>query len=147
MLRDFPTFQDHIILGEVDREGAKQVEDVRKRASDLRALKPADPKVHCLVEEPGKPPDTFLFRRGDHQQPGQKVTPGGLMVLGDHGGEDIAEAVPNGRTTGRRLALAGMLTSGAHPLTARVLVNRVWHHHFGVGIVFCVSPTKPTNSR
>ena len=42
---------------------------------------------------------------------------------------------PNGRTSGRRLALAEWLASPQNPLTARVLVNRVWHHHFGRGIV------------
>ena len=38
-------------------------------------------------------------------------------------------------TTGRRLAFAKRLTGGQHPLTARVLMNRVWMHHFGRGIV------------
>ena len=38
-------------------------------------------------------------------------------------------------TTGRRIAYASHLTSGQHPLTARVFVNRIWQHHFGQGIV------------
>ena len=42
---------------------------------------------------------------------------------------------PDGRTSGRRLALAEWLGSTDNPLTARVIVNRVWHHHFGRGIV------------
>jgi len=42
---------------------------------------------------------------------------------------------PNGRTSGRRLALAEWMTSNQNPLPARVWVNRMWHHHFGRGIV------------
>src|SRR5262249_34320123 len=42
---------------------------------------------------------------------------------------------PNGPTSGRRLALANWITDPKNPLTARVLVNRVWLHHFGAGIV------------
>ena len=46
-------------------------------------------------------------------------------------------AIPpaDGRTSGRRLALAEWLASRENPLTARVIVNRIWHHHFGRGIV------------
>ncbi|PYJ05932.1 MAG: hypothetical protein DME25_07500, partial [Verrucomicrobia bacterium] len=134
LLREYPTFQDHIILGEIDKEGAKQVEAVRQRATELRTTKPVDPMVHCLAEDPGKQVDTFLFHRGDCQQPREKIAPGGLSVLGS-----VAATIPannaSGRTTGRRLAFARMLTDGSHPLTARVLVNRVWHHHFGAGVV------------
>ena len=135
ILREFPTFQDHIILGEIDPEGAKAVAAVRQRASELRSTKPADPMIHCLVEEPGKNVDTFLFQRGDCQQPREKITPGELTVLAAYSGQDIQSTNPALRTTGRRLALARSLTSGTHPLTARVLVNRVWHHYFGRGLV------------
>lgn len=134
ILREFPTFQDHIILGEVDVDGNKQVLAIRQRASELRATKPADPMVHCLVEEPGKPAETRLFHRGDHQQPRDRVEPGELSVLGA-GVRAIASTNSALRTSGRRLALAVSLTSGSHPLTARVMVNRVWHHYFGAGIV------------
>jgi hypothetical protein len=135
LLREFPTFQDHIILGEIDPEGAKTVAAIRQRASDLRSTKPANPMVHCLTEEPGRNVDTFLFQRGDHQQPRQKVTPGELTVLAAYSTQDISPTNAALRTTGRRLALAQSLTSGSHPLTARVLVNRVWHHYFGRGLV------------
>jgi hypothetical protein len=135
LLREFPTFQDHIILGEIDPEGAKAVAAVRQRASELRSTKPAEPMVHCLTEEPGRSVETFLFYRGDHQQPKQKVTPGELTVLASYATQEIQPTNATLRTTGRRLALARSLTSGSHPLTARVLVNRVWHHYFGRGIV------------
>jgi len=135
LLREFPTFQDHIILGEIDVPGAKSVEEVRKRASDIRSAKPADPRIHCLTEQPNNPVDTYLFHRGDPLQPREKITPGGLSVLPVAASADIPVTRDTSRTTGRRLAFAGMLTSGSHPLTPRVMVNRVWHHYFERGLV------------
>ena len=67
--------------------------------------------------------------------PKEKVTPGELTVLASFHPSAIAEKAPSLPTSGRRLAFAQSLTDGKHPLTTRVLVNRVWHHHFGRGIV------------
>src|SRR6185295_9806345 len=78
--------------------------------------------------------ETFLFHRGDPQQPREKITPGGLTVLASAAANDLPLTNCATRTTGRRLAFAKSLTSGAHPLTARVLVNRIWHHYFGAGL-------------
>jgi hypothetical protein len=52
-----------------------------------------------------------------------------------YGNPPVEDPPANGRTSGRRRALAEWLGSPDNPLTARVLVNRVWHHHFGRGIV------------
>ena len=57
------------------------------------------------------------------------------MLAAAAGPAEIAVDDPGVPTTGRRLAYARHLTSGEHPLVARVLVNRVWMHHFGRGIV------------
>ncbi len=136
LLREFPTFQDHIILGEVDREGANKVQEVRNRAAAERGKKPSEPMVHALVEEPGRDVPTALFHRGDPTQPRGKVTPGLLTVMGLAG---LPESIPatnaHQRTTGRRSEFARRLFHPANPLTPRVLANRVWMHHFGVGIV------------
>jgi len=53
----------------------------------------------------------------------------------DDGSAPAAFPVATNRTSGRRLALARWLGSRNNPLTARVIVNRIWHHHFGRGIV------------
>ncbi len=89
-------------------------------------------KVQALWDV-GSAPVTRLLQRGMVESPGPKVTPGGLAVLG--GGSLSKPAEAHGETTGYRLAFAKWLTSAEHPLTARVMVNRVWQHHFGVGIV------------
>ena len=136
LLREFPMFQDHIILGEIDREGANKVEEIRKRAAADRALKPADPMVQALVEASAEPVTTVRFHRGDPQQPREALKPGLLSVM-SLGGLDteIPESTPGRRTSGRRLELARRLTDRNNPLTARVWVNRLWHEHFGMGLV------------
>jgi len=136
LLREFPMFQDHIILGEIDREGANKVDEIRKRAAADRALKPADPMVQALVEAPAEAVTTVRFHRGDPQQPREVLKPGLLSVMGLGGLEtEIPESMPGRRTSGRRLELARRLTDRNNPLTARVWVNRLWHEHFGMGLV------------
>lgn len=104
-----------------------------KSQADIRAKRPADNFVACLTEPPEHAPPTHLFARGDFNQPRQIIPPGDLSVLPQS--SVIPENDANVTTTGRRLAWARHLTTGQHPLVARVLVNRVWMHHFGRGIV------------
>ena len=105
-----------------------------ERTAAIQARRPQEDFVPCLTETPGKIPATFVFYRGDITQPKQQVQPGELLVLGGD-----AAAIPNDDaslpTSGRRLAYARWLTSGEHPLVARVAVNRAWMHHFGRGLV------------
>jgi mono/diheme cytochrome c family protein len=117
-----------------DAKAAADLKAYADRAGAVRATKPVEEFVRAMTEVPGKVPVTHLFRRGDPDQPGDAVAPGGLTVLDawDPLPLPAASALP---TTGRRLAFAQWLTDGKHPLTARVLVNRVWMHHFGKGIV------------
>jgi len=79
------------------------------------------------------PPSHFLHG-GDQGSKGSETAPGFVAVL-DDGTTPPALPPADGRTSGRRLALAKWLTSGRHPTTARVMANRIWHHHFGRGIV------------
>jgi len=89
-----------------------------------------------LHEGPGRyqaPPSYFLIR-GDVQSKGPRMEPGFPAVLVD-GDVKTAVETASGKTSGRRLALGQWLGSAEHPVTARVMVNRIWHHHFGAGIV------------
>jgi hypothetical protein len=89
-----------------------------------------------LFTGPGKyevPPSYFLIR-GDPDSHGSKMKPGFIDVL-TFGNPPVEIPPANGRTSGRRRALAEWLGSRENPLTARVIVNRIWSHHFGRGIV------------
>jgi hypothetical protein len=79
-------------------------------------------------------PPSYFLHGGDQNSPGSETAPGFVAVL-DDGKTPAALPPADGKTSGRRLALAKWLTSGRHPLTARVMANRIWHHHFGRGIV------------
>jgi len=84
----------------------------------------------------GDPSPTYIYQRGEYTKPGEHVTAGPPAVLCDPKVPfDIKPPWPGAKSTGRRLAFAHWLTRPDHPLTARVMVNRLWKHHFGQGIV------------
>jgi len=119
-----------------DKKLADEVAVFTKQIAELRANKPKEEFVRALTEIPGDVPKTFLHYRGDPTQPREALEPADLTVLYPNESQRwIAPKNPDLKTSGRRLAFARKLTSGAHPLTARVLVNRFWLHHFGRGIV------------
>ncbi len=98
------------------------------------------------------PSPTYIYRRGEYLSPGRLVGPGVPSVLTD--GQTpftVTPPFPEGTPkTGRRLAFAKWLTDREHPLTARVMVNRIWHHHFGSGLVktlenFGIQGERPTH--
>jgi len=79
------------------------------------------------------PPSYFLVR-GDPESRGSLMRPGFIGVM-TYGTPPTAIPRPDGNTSGRRLALAQWIASPQNPLTARVIVNRLWQKHFGRGIV------------
>ena len=103
-------------------------------------------------------PETHFLSRGDANQKGDVASQGFLQVLMRNGKStaDWQTAPPKDwRTSYRRTALANWITdteNGAGHLLARVVVNRVWHHHFGRGIVatpndFGLQGAEPTNQQ
>ena len=97
---------------------------------------PPDEPGSFIHEGPGryKAPPSYFLVRGDPFSPGSPMSPGFLSVA-TYGEPPTEIPRPDGRTSGRRLALAEWIASPSNPLTARVMVNRIWHHHFGRGIV------------
>src|SRR5262245_16035850 len=149
LLKDHPSL--NVSRGSAYLYDRKKVDALNKdfdeRQKALQAKRPAEDFVPCLTEVPGKIPQTFVFYRGDVNQPKQSVEPGELSVLANCKcqskienpnskiASDICSDDPSLPTSGRRLAYARWLTSGQQPLVPRVLVNRIWLLHFGRGIV------------
>lgn len=93
------------------------------------------PMIRALWDR-GEPSPAYILQRGNYLSPGRLVGPGVPSVLTDGRTPlEIQPPWPGSTKTGRRLAFARWLTRKDHPLTARVLVNRVWKHHFGRGLV------------
>ena len=137
-LKDHPDLNVGIhegLLNVFDPPAEQQLFKKRDEVKALRATKPPEGFVMAATEVAGQVPVTVLFHRGDHDQPRQPIAPGEVTVLSAEGQVEV-ESRPLGlQSSGRRLAYARWLTSGRHPLVARVLVNRFWSHHFGRGLV------------
>ena len=71
---------------------------------------------------------------GDRHKPGPEIAPGFLSAVPTLA-KALAPPPPNSKTTHRRLQFAKWITNARNPLTARVLVNRLWQHHFGQALV------------
>ncbi|HKD35556.1 MAG TPA: PSD1 and planctomycete cytochrome C domain-containing protein [Pirellulales bacterium] len=82
---------------------------------------------------PSQPEPTHVLRRGNPAQQGDVVSPGGIAAA-SQGTADLGLAA-DAPEAERRIKLADWITGPAAPLAARVMVNRLWHYHFGVGIV------------
>ncbi len=137
----FKNFEATLTIEQKDIES--RFEDFKKEAIEIRkeikkeedALIPA-PSIRALFDMGGDPTPNYLLRRGDVRTPGEMVEPGVLSVLGASLTRYRVEPPPfQTGTSGRRLALARWLTQPNHPLTSRVMVNRMWQHHFGRGLV------------
>jgi hypothetical protein len=106
----------------------------RKERDDVRKeLDARFPVTLAFTGDREQPPPTVVYKRGDVTKPGDEVTPGAVSAVGAPKADlGLAADAPEAE---RRVRFAAWLTDPANPLTARVMVNRVWHYHFGTGIV------------
>lgn len=100
--------------------------EAKKRRDTIVAKAPQVERAYAVSA--GKPRHARIHKRGDPRDPGAEVPRRFVEVLG---GQEVAA----GAAGGGRLQLAEWLTSPQNPLTARVMVNRIWQHHFGHGLV------------
>jgi hypothetical protein len=128
-------------LTEKDIVARMSADDKRRRqelVEQIRALEKQKPKPYpaarAIGESGSKPGPTYFLHRGVPDSKGPAVTPGALSVI-DGPDYEFPAPPPNAKSSYRRRGLAEWLVSRQNPLTARVMVNRIWQHHFGEGIV------------
>jgi len=121
----------------VTEEDAKQLNELMTAKEHLEPEQRFEARLVSIGNEGEEPPlETFVLKNGDPHDPGAKVVPGFLSSL-PVWSEDLAkQAVAAEAEPGnRRKLLAEWLTSPNNPIPLRVLANRVWHYHFGAGLV------------
>ncbi len=130
---------DKTFTAEEKREFANFAERVLRLKKELLRLEPVAMSLRNADDPPygTSVPTTYVLNRGSPDSPGEPVQPGFLSAI--TGNSDPA-TLPLDRykrhpTRGRRLTLAEWIASPDNPLTARVMVNRLWQNHFGRGIV------------
>ena len=122
----------HAVFGPSERDSWEGLgKQKRRAAADLARLKRPRTAFLGRFEQPEEP--SFVMVRGNPMSRGSQVSPGSLSTLG--GLLEGFELAPDAPEAERRLALARWIASDENALTARVIVNRVWMHHFGRPIV------------
>ncbi len=114
-------------------EPAMAPDELAIRTNQLRLATPDLPLAYLWREPSPHPPASFVMERGSATRPGDPVSPAVPAILVDNHQPVFPPA--GDRTSRRRLGLARWLTESENPLTARVIVNRVWQKHFGHGLV------------
>ena len=106
---------------------------VKKAVTEAEKKLQPRPSIRALFDMPGEPTPAYLLLRGEHTRPGDAVDPGIPSALRPQ--TRPYRIRKPAWSSGRRLALARWLGQPDHPLTARVMANRIWQHHFGRGLV------------
>jgi hypothetical protein len=136
---DFPASEVERYFGRNHRDHLKQLE---KKLAELNVESPGAPPRAMVVKDNPSPNEPVVFVRGNPGRPGERVPRRFPRIL-DHDGSPFKQG-------SGRLELAKAIVDPANPLTARVMVNRVWMLHFGTPLVsspsdFGVRADAPTN--
>ncbi len=138
-----PTWDE--VLAQVAPADKARRTGLRKQLHQIEYTQPAPVPTAYAVAGTSQAPPTYILKVGDYRNKLGEVQPGVLTVLKD--GAEIPTA-----PAGRRAALATWLTSPNHPLTSRVMVNRIWQFRMGTGLVgtpndFGLLGERPTNPK
>ena len=111
------------------KEDKEKYITLKKELSAFENIKPAELSKPLVISEILKTPSpTLIPKKGN-----TPIEPGFLTILDEKPAQITPPADPS-HGTGRRTALANWIASPSNPLTARVIVNRLWQQHFGRGL-------------
>ena len=122
------------VVGKLNEEEKKRWQELKARLDEFSDLHPGELPIGIgIVDVSREAPKTHILSGGAYDASGEEVQPGFLTLFAP----GPAKIVPAQGTesTGRRTALASWLVDPENPLPTRVMVNRIWHYHFGRGIV------------
>src|SRR6266566_4960101 len=125
---------DSAVEGHLKGDQRTRWQELKEELKTFASLKPADLPIGTgITDVAPAPPETRVLRRGVYDAPKEEVQPGFLQILDPK----PAKITPSKgtRSSGRRIAFANILADPNNPLTARVMMNRIWQFHFGRGIV------------
>jgi hypothetical protein len=142
------TYQETAMARKLNAEQKKQFDELAAQLKQFDSLKPKPPLAQTVIDNGTDAPATHVLAGGAWTAPKEEVQPGFLSILDP---SDVKYSQPDGVSgTGRRTALANWLADSKNPLTARVMVNRIWQGHFGTGLAatssdFGMMGERPTN--
>ena len=110
----------------LDDERQRRIGELRRRRAALESRIPAS--VFAMSSRDLDPRNVRVHLRGSHKNLGAEVPRGFLRLISNHGDAEFLQG-------SGRAALAARMTAAENPLLARVMVNRIWKHHFGQGMV------------
>ena len=143
------SYQERALARELKGDAKKRYTELEAELKKFDSLKPPDPpEAQTIIDHSRDAPKTHVLAAGAWEAPREEVQPGFLSILNAGNPKTTPPAGLN--STGRRAVLAEWLADGKNPLTTRVMANRIWHYHFGRGIVgspsdLGVMGERPTN--
>lgn len=123
---ELPEFDFSNVDPTLASEGQKQLDSLRRKLQQRQQLATPPQAYAGNFNEPGP---TYRLYRGEPTAPREQVAPAAVASLSDW------QLEPDSPEQQRRLGLANWIASSDNPLTARVMVNRLWQYHFGTGMV------------